>query len=148
MFLLVSVILFTGVELASQHASQVTWPASRGSLLTGGSASREGVCLKGICMGGGLGRPLPTPSELEKWPVRILLEWFLVLMCKRVWLHRPIFPVVSESRRLSQPWPWLSKCLEVFLRPKSADSRRDVERFHVLHVLWIFKVFPLSPSHV
>ena len=74
--------------LASQHASQVTGP--RGLHLGGcirGSASTRGACIrgvwtdppksayKGVCIWGGLSRPLPLRY---KRAARILLECFLV----------------------------------------------------------------------
>ena len=96
MFLLVPVILFTGGggALASQYASQVTCPASKEGLPTGGSAYRESgyrrVCLqgsvsrgsayrgsasRGVCQQGGLHRGdwADPPPELGKW-----VEYFLV----------------------------------------------------------------------
>ena len=83
MFLNLCVILFTGMGVASRHASQVTWPR--------GSASK-GVCIEGgLYLGGlppgGLGRPLPLHGILwydqqermiNKRAVRILLECILV----------------------------------------------------------------------
>ena len=80
MFLHLCVILFTGVEgLASQHASQVTWP--RDVYLQGEGSASRGVCLQGGLHPGGVGQIPPDTwirDIVNKQAVHILLEGILV----------------------------------------------------------------------
>ena len=86
MFLHLSVILFTGWGLTSQHVLQVTWPGGSASRKGWGSASRRGggsASRRGSASGG-LGRP-PSPhgilrDTVNKQAVRILLECILVFI--------------------------------------------------------------------
>ena len=109
--------VFTGVylsmgALASQHASQVTWP---GGLPSGRSASRD-VLLRGLHAGGpasgGWQIPLPPPlpeihgtlrDTVNKRVVSILLECFLFEIISRKLKHQVHFFVQSIDRLVSFP---------------------------------------------